>query len=100
MVECVVIILDTVKVHSNKSEWRPVNRASTTYQGCYLEESGDGEVIKKLLSRLYTENKCPITAYVEVRRGETPIFKSMPLKDWLFPPDRRPEHLKKEKKDD
>jgi hypothetical protein len=81
----IIIQLDSVKKYRNKSEWRPVNRASTTYKDTYIEVVGDGHVILQILDRLYTFYNCPITAYVEVRRGEMPVFKSMPLNQWLFP---------------
>lgn len=95
-----MVVLDTVRKDTNKSEWRHVNRASTTLpDGTYLEEVGDGYILNKLL-RVLLENKVPISAYIEVRRGDTPTFRPMPLFRWLgLGPDgekidNRPEQLK------
>jgi hypothetical protein len=95
----IIIQLDSVKKYGkSKKEWRTVNKASTTVNNECVEVVGDGEVIKKLLSKLYTENKCDINTQVEVKRGDIPSFVPMSLKSWLFPEDRRPEHLKKTSK--
>lgn len=90
----VEVKLDTVPKHRNSKEWRPLPRATCEEFG--LEVTGDGHLVKKMVSLLH-ENKCQISRVLRVTRGDTLVFKEVPLKSWLFPEDKRPEWLKGEK---
>jgi len=83
--DVIIVQLDSVKKWRNTQEWRPVNRASITYNGQYMEEVGDHSVIVSLLKALTRNHSPPCTAQVEVRRGEVPVFLTMPLKQWVNP---------------
>lgn len=66
------IYLDSVVKHRNEKEWRTVNRAT-----CWPWESvGDGDNLKNI-ARLMVE--AGVTGYVDVYRGKTPVFLSVPL---------------------
>lgn len=68
----VEIQLDTILRHRNKNEFRPVNRASCMG----LEASGDGDNLKKIAHLLL---EAGVVGEVNVYRGKTPIFLSVPL---------------------
>lgn len=102
MSNSITIYLDTVRKYRNKQEYRPVNRARTTYNGQYYEAVGDGDVERNLLSML-RDDKCPIDAQVHVLRDALPCYEPMPLYRWLGLDkdgnklDRRPKQLRKDK---
>jgi hypothetical protein len=82
--------LDSVKKCRGLTEYHWIPRARVGD----LEVVGFGEVIKQVLT-LFHENNPGINSQVEVYRGDTLCFMPMALNSWLFPPDRRPEWLKK-----
>ena len=103
----IVIHLDSVKKHRNKSEWRTVNRAILTWtdpsgNATTMEKIGDGSLINLLL-RGFHGNFPQVNAQVEVYRGDTLCFVTCPLFHWLGLDedgnkiDNRPEQLKREK---
>lgn len=88
----VVVVLDSIRKERNHQEYRMVGRARC--EEFNLEVSGDGHNLRKLI-HLLAENNCDISRGLEVRQGDTLCFVVVPLKSWLNPPDRRPDHLKK-----
>ena len=69
-----IIFLDSVPKYRNAQEYRPVNRASC---GEFVSV-GDGDNLK-IVARLMVE--AGVTGYVDVYRGKTPVFLSVPLED-------------------
>ena len=69
------IKLDSVIKHRNKSEYRPVNRASA--EG--IEIIGDGYIIRRLCQKLVDEGH---TGQVEVWRDGTLVFPAAELTKW------------------
>lgn len=66
------IHLDSIPKYRNSQEYRPVNRAT-----CWPWESvGDGDNLK-IIARLMLE--AGVVGEVDVYRGETPVFLSLPL---------------------
>ena len=90
----ILIELDTVRKYRNKEEYRPVGRAICKEFG--IEVTNVDKMITKVV-KLLGEKKCDIQRGLEVRRGDTLCFEVMPLKQWLFPTDKRPEHLKRKR---
>ena len=87
------IELDTVRKYRNASEYRPVNRASCEGH----EVVGDGEIIGALCRDLIESGHSGV---VEVWRGETPVFRAIPLEIWASGKALRgeqPEHLRRAK---
>ena len=85
------IELDTILHYRNKSEFRPVNRASCMG----LESSGDGDNLKKIAQLLL---EAGVTGEVDVYRGKTPVFLSVPLKRLAsasLGKKEQPDHLKR-----
>jgi hypothetical protein len=90
MTNTIRIDLDTVRVYRNKSEYRPMNRATSSL-GHVIK--GDGPIISKLASILRAENP-QFEGLLEVYRGDTPCFIPMPLKT-AFLKGPQPEQLKR-----
>lgn len=92
------IILDQVKVASNKSEFRWVPRASS---GDY-QEVGDGPIIQHICKQLMQDG---VTGEVVVYRGNTLCFHPVDINVWaegkaIGNAGKQPEHLKKRKTSD
>jgi hypothetical protein len=89
--ETIKIELDAVRKYRNASEWRTQQRARI---GDDIEVVGDGEIIKPAL-RAYSEKNPRFIGQVEVWRNGTMVFITCGINQWLNPPDRRPDHLKR-----
>jgi len=86
-----IVYLDSVIKHRNEKEYRPINRARWKD----LESVGDGDNLKAI-ARLMLE--AGVVGYVDVYRGKTPVFLSVPLEGMARGSVGRgsqPEHLKK-----
>lgn len=94
----ITVILDQVKVASNKSEFRYVPRASS---GDY-QEVGDGPIIQHICKRMSDDG---VTGQVVVYRGNTLCFHPTDINVWaegkaIGNAGKQPEHLKKRKTGD
>jgi len=76
---------------NNKSEYRDIPKITCPEFG--LSIKGDGFIVKAMIKALH-ENNCDISRVLSIYRGDTLVFNKRPLKQWLFPEDRRPEWLK------
>jgi hypothetical protein len=68
------IYLDSVMKWRNEKEYRPVGRA--TWKD--LESVGDGDNLKNIALLMV---EAGVTGYVDIYRGKTPVFLSVPLED-------------------
>lgn len=92
MTKVIRIDLDSVKRSRNASEYRNVPRARC--EEFDLEVVGDGLIVKRLAEVLY-EEKGQIEATLVVFRGVTPCFTLTPIKSWVLPSGRQPQHLRR-----
>lgn len=92
MTKTIRIDLDTVTKQRNESEYRNVPRARC--EEFDLEVVGDGLIVKRLAKKLY-EEKGQIDATLVVFRGVTPCFSPAPIKTWVLPSGRQPQHLRR-----
>lgn len=92
MTKVIRIDLDSVKRSRNASEYRNVPRARC--EEFDLEVVGDGLIVKRLAEVLY-EEKGQIEATLVVFRGVTPCFTPTPIKSWVLPSGRQPQHLRR-----
>jgi len=89
-----IVELDTVTHHSNKSEHRPINRA--TYKN--IEVIGDHKIERDIARKMLAEG---VTGQVIFRRGQIDCYSQAELELWAGgnpqKTEDQPEHLKKEK---
>ena len=86
-----IIYLDSVRKYRNASEWRPVNRATCGE----FSSTGDGNNLKIIALQML---EAGVTGEIDVYRGKTPVFLSVPLEKLATGSVHRgeqPEHLKK-----
>ena len=90
-----IVYLDSVVKYRNEKEHRPVNRARWKD----LESVGDGDNLKSIALLML---EAGVVGYVDVYRGKTPVFLSVPLEAMSKGSAGRgqqPEHLKKKQED-
>lgn len=76
MTDPIRIDLDAIRISRSTREWRTIQRARSSLGH---EITGDGPIVSQLAAILRNENPA-FEGLLEVFRGDTTVFKPMPLK--------------------
>ena len=87
----VVCRFTTFNKHRNSEEYRKVPRLVCDEYN--LSVDGDGNLVMKMANAL-EQAGCDLDRGYDIKRGSMSCFTVVPLRNWLYPPDRRPEWLR------